>query len=521
MTSTGEKSILVIDDDLTIRKVIGHHLRKNSYASFEVENASQAFDILEKENVDLVLCDVTMDEMDGFEFCRKVRENVNHRFLPFVFVTAKSSLEDKSMAMEVGGDDIITKPFDVDELLIKVKALLRRSEIYKQFGLKKNLQTAFSERPAKILFVDDDPSISKLFKYNLERAGFECVLASNADEAMESIKNLIPDIIVSDIMMPKVDGFQFRKMLLADNELKNIPFIFLTAKGEEKDILDGYDLGITDYVIKTAGPKVVVAKVTAIINSIGNERKKIVSELHQAASSLRVKVVPDFAPTIEGFKVTQWHIPFKGIPGGDFIDYFQMDENNLAILLGDVMGKKWGAWYFAFAYAGYVRTSVRGILQNAEKYSPAEILSKVNQAVYQDSKISEVFTTLSALIINQKDGIIKYSGAGDIPILFKDGKTGKVKQIISKGVLLGFVEKSDYQDTIIDMNNGDMIFVLTDGVTETRNSMGEMLGEENLVQMIESLPLDGDPIAEIQNKIKIFSNDQFEDDISLIVIKRV
>jgi phosphoserine phosphatase RsbU/P len=311
------------------------------------------------------------------------------------------------------------------------------------------------------------------------------------------------------------------KCCLADNELKNIPFIFLTAKGEEKDILDGYDLGITDYVIKTAGPKVVVAKVTAIINSIGNERKKIVSELHQAASSLRVKVVPDFAPSIQGFKITQWHIPFKGIPGGDFIDYFQMDENNLAILLGDVMGKKWGAWYFAFAYAGYVRTSVRGILQNAEKYSPAEILSKVNQAVYQDSKISEVFTTLSALIINQKEGIIKYSGAGDIPILFKDGKTGKVKQIISKGVLLGFVEKSDYQDTIIDMNIGDMIFVLTDGVTETRNSTGQMLGEENLVQMIESLPLDGDPIAEIQNKIKNFSNDQFEDDISLIVIKRV
>lgn len=143
MTSSGTKSILVIDDDLTIRKVIGHHLRKNEYNSIEVENASQAFDVLRKENIDLVLCDVTMDEMDGFEFCKRVRENENHRFLPFVFVTAKSSLEDKSRAMEVGGDDIITKPFDVDELLIKVKALLRRSEIYKVYGVKKTFRIFF------------------------------------------------------------------------------------------------------------------------------------------------------------------------------------------------------------------------------------------------------------------------------------------------------------------------------------------------------------------------------------------
>ncbi|MCJ7553494.1 MAG: response regulator, partial [Ignavibacteriaceae bacterium] len=249
MASSGSKSILVIDDDLTIRKVIGHHLRRNNYNSIEVENASQAFNVLETKNIDLVLCDVTMDEMDGFEFCKKVRENENHRQLPFVFVTAKSSLQDKSMAMEVGGDDIITKPFDIDELLIKVQALLRRSEIYKLYGVKKNLASSFSERSTKILFVDDDPSISRLFKYNLDKAGFECTTAANVDEAMAAIKNYVPDIIISDIMMPKTDGFQFRKMLLADDDFKNIPFIYLTAKGEEKDILDGYDLGITDYVL--------------------------------------------------------------------------------------------------------------------------------------------------------------------------------------------------------------------------------------------------------------------------------
>lgn len=521
MTTSGTKSILVIDDDLTIRKVIGHHLRKNDYNSIEVENASQAFNILGKENIDLVLCDVTMDEMDGFEFCRKVRENENHRFLPFVFVTAKSSLEDKSKAMEVGGDDIITKPFDVDELLIKVKALLRRSEIYKVYGVKKQLESAFTERPAKILFVDDDPSISKLFKYNLEKAGFECTIASNVDEALESIKSIIPDIIVSDIMMPKTDGFQFRRILLNDNDLKDIPFIFLTAKGEENDILDGYDLGITDYVLKTAGPKIVVAKVTAVIKSLGNERKKIVSELHQAASSLRAKVVPDDIPLLEGFNIQQWHIPYKGIPGGDFIDYFYLDNNNLAIILGDVMGKKWGAWYFAFAYAGYVRTSLRGVLQNADEFSPSAILNRVNKAVYNDSKISEVFTTLSILIINNKEQILRYAGAGDVPLLLKNSKTGDVSQIQSKGFLLGFVPEGNYQDIVIGMNPGDMLLLLTDGILETRNNYGEMFGEERLLQLISETPSKEKFLENIQSKIRSFSNDMFEDDISLIAIKKL
>lgn len=521
MASSEPKSILVIDDDLTIRKVIGHHLRKNNYHSIEVENASQAFDALENEKVDLVLCDVTMDEMDGFEFCKKVRENENHRLLPFVFVTAKSSLQDKSTAMEVGGDDIITKPFDIDELLIKVQALLRRSEIYKLYGVKKSLESSFSERPAKILFVDDDPSISRLFKYNLDKAGFECTIASNVDEALAAIKNYVPDIIISDIMMPKTDGFQFRKMLLNDEDFKNIPFIYLTAKGEEEDILEGYDLGITDYVLKTAGPKVVVAKVTAIINSLGNERKKIVNELHHAASSLRAKVVPDFVPVIEGFEIFQWHIPFKGIPGGDFIDYFQLDENNLAIILGDVMGKKWGAWFFAFAYAGYVRTSLRGILQNADKFFPAEILHKVNSSVYNDSKISEVFATLSVLIVNKKDNIIRYAGAGDMPLLLKDSVTNEVHLIQSKGLLLGFVAEGNYHDIQIDMKQNDLLFLITDGITETRNKNGEMLGEENFIKMLAEIPAGVDYISKIQNEIKKFSNESFEDDISMIVIKKM
>ena len=230
-----QKSILIIDDDITIRKLIQHHLKKNGFSILAAEGSDDGFKYLGENKVDLVLCDVTMQGMDGFTFCKKVRENQDLKTLPFVFVTAKSSLEDKSTALDVGADDIITKPFDVEELILKVRALIRKADIYKKYNggaPRQSVEQSFAQDRTKILLVDDDKTISKLFQYNLNKEGFECITALGADEGLEKAKSFLPDIIVSDIMMPEVDGFQFRKNLIEIPELRAVPFVFLTAKGE-------------------------------------------------------------------------------------------------------------------------------------------------------------------------------------------------------------------------------------------------------------------------------------------------
>lgn len=519
MKDAEKKSILVIDDDVTIRKLITHHLKLNNYSTYEAKNAEEAFKVLKESHIDLVLSDVTMDEMDGFEFCQKVRSNEKHRFLPFVFVTAKNTLEDKFKAIESGGDDIITKPFDVKELILKVQALLKRTEIYRTYGLKKSIQSTFTERKTRILFVDDDPTITKLFQYNLETAGFDCSAVNSVDEALKVSKQYHPDIIISDIMMPGVDGYEFRRRLLQDDELKSVPFIFLTAKATDEDILEGYDLGITDYVVKTAGPKIVIAKVSAIIKSLKEERSKAISELHQAASSLGAKVVPDKPPLFSGFEINQWHIPYRGIPGGDFIDYYKVDDDNLLIILGDVMGKKWGAWYFAFAYAGYIRSSIRGTLQSIEAYSPAEILKRVNNAVYQDSKISEVFVAISVVLLNNKTFELKYCGAGDTPLTLIESSFRKIKKINSDGLLLGFSKNGNYTDTLIKLKKDDILIIMTDGINESRNKEGKQFGEVKLDEVLKSDKLIANPMEFLKSEFVEFTNQSFEDDISLITIK--
>jgi phosphoserine phosphatase RsbU/P len=519
MSKDDKKEILVIDDDVTIRKLISYQLRSENFLSHEADGPAEGFKKLKDNDIDLVLCDVTMDEMDGFTFCRKVRENENYRMLPFIFVTAKNTMEDKNRAVESGGDDIVTKPFNVKDLLVKIRALLKRTEIYKIYGVKKNLSKTFKSGKIDILFIDDDKTLNNLFRHSLNAEGFDCRTVTNVNEAYLELNKKVPDIIISDIMMPEIDGITFRKEILENDDYKNIPFIFLSSKDTEDDMLEGYNLGITDYVVKNNGPKVITAKVASIIKSLYKEREKVISELHDAVDLMRAKVVPEKSPAFPKFQISHWHKPYQGVPGGDFIDYYKLDENNLAIVLGDVMGKKWGAWYFAFAYAGYVRSSLRGIMQHTSNFLPSEILQKINKSIYDDAKISEVFATLSILILNNSEMTLKYSGAGDLPLVYKDHSSGEIRNIKSDGLLLGFAEEGSYSDIELQLNNNDIAFLFTDGITESMDKNKKQFGLVSFNEILNNLSPENDTLEKIKKELKEYTGDNFEDDVSLICIK--
>ncbi len=370
----------------------------------------------------------------------------------------------------------------------------------------------------KILLVEDDENIAKLFTYNLSREGYEVLHKLNGQEGFDCAKAFMPDLIISDIMMPEVDGFEFRRMLLKEPVLKSIPFIFLTAKGGEEDILLGYDLDIQEYIIKTASPKVVLAKVSAIIKTQEKEKQKAESEVQKAAGTMGAKVVPDKAPRFDGFEIKHWHVPFKNVPGGDFIDYVQVDDNKLAIVLGDVMGKKWGAWYFAVAYAGYVRSAIRFAVQSGTNLTAHEIMNKVNESVFKDERISEVFVTLSVVLIDRSTNTATYCGAGDLPLLYNDGS--EVISHKSQGLLLGFNIEGGYSDIEIKLKSGDELFLITDGIIESRNAAGEGLEIEGLQKLIGS-NTSGNSVEYIKNQFTEYTNGNYEDDVSLIYIKPI
>lgn len=514
------KQILVIDDDAAMRKLIGFNLKKAGYDVILADGPGEAFQHLEKTTPDLVLCDIMMSGMDGFTFCEKVRSQEKYKALPFIFVSAKSSLADKERAVALGADDYITKPFVLDELLLKIRALLKRSEIYKAYGAKKIIEEITQAAKPKILIVDDDKVLTKILASALEKNDFEVKVAHNAFDGFNIAKEFKPDLILSDILMPEADGFEFKNLLNADKELKTIPFVFLTSKNEEADILKGYEFGVHDYVLKTAGINIITAKVKAIVDSLQKERKKVVDELQHAAETIKLKVVPDNPPKLDGYLIEQWHQTYQGIPGGDFLDYIKLSSDTYAIAFGDVMGKKWGAWYFAFAYAGYIRSAIRFVAQSGEEHSPSRIMTRLNKAIYQDAKVSEIFATLSLIVINTLTNEIKYTGAGDLPLLIKKSKINEVMRIESEGLLLGFTEDSEYQDVTIKLDINDELAIFTDGVVEAKNENGEQFGHTRLNELF--LNYQGDSfLKSLKERLLQFTNMKLDDDTTALWIKRI
>ena len=117
----------------------------------------------------------------------------------------------------------------------------------------------------RILVVEDDKHISKLVKYNLEKAGFECTVTITGEEAFKVLDKEPIELIILDIMLPKMDGFQACKQIKQDKKFSHIPIIMLTAKGEEVDRVVGFELGVDDYVVKPFSPRELVLRVKAIL----------------------------------------------------------------------------------------------------------------------------------------------------------------------------------------------------------------------------------------------------------------
>ena len=121
------KKILVVDDDKILRAVLQHTLEQEGYQVTIVHSGNDAIKSFERDTPDIVISDVAMPEMDGFEFCRLLRSRPSGQLIPFIFLSARDDLEDRIQGHSIGADDYLTKPFEIKELLAKIEALIEKS----------------------------------------------------------------------------------------------------------------------------------------------------------------------------------------------------------------------------------------------------------------------------------------------------------------------------------------------------------------------------------------------------------
>jgi two-component system phosphate regulon response regulator PhoB len=125
----------------------------------------------------------------------------------------------------------------------------------------------------RVLVVDDEEDILELISFNLGREGFQVTCAATGEEALKKAASVSPDIMLLDIMLPGIDGLEVARRLKADRSTQHIPIVMLTAKGEERDIVKGLELGAEDYITKPFSPKVVNARLRAVLRRVANGKE--------------------------------------------------------------------------------------------------------------------------------------------------------------------------------------------------------------------------------------------------------
>lgn len=370
-----------------------------------------------------------------------------------------------------------------------------------------------------ILIVDDEIFQLTLMKKLLENAGFSCLSALSVDQALKLLNEQQPDLIISDIEMPNKDGFAFREILLADKKLKDIPFLFLTAHHDDFFIQKGLDLKAIDYIAKNIPQNQLVSKINNILNTVQEQKDKSISELKTVAERLNLKSVPAKGLKLKNFEVIFYHKPYQNYPGGDFIDFIKIDERFTFIVLGDVMGKKWGAWFFSFTFLSYIRAAIRLCVFDGN-LSVSEIMQRINQVILADDFLDDTYATLSLILIDDEQGRIAYAGASDLPLLLYNNETRKIKQYNSKGLLLGFFEDGKYTEQQIENETKDQLFLLSDGVIDFEHQGVKKTDINLFINKLEGLLQKNTEFNQITSEI--FNQEKYQvDDCSLICIKRL
>ena len=367
-----------------------------------------------------------------------------------------------------------------------------------------------------ILLVDDNPLFLKLLAQAFTRSGFTCNSAPDATQALELLKGIAPDVIISDYEMPLINGLEFRQQVLADERLRDIPFMFLTGFAGEDVMYKGLDLQAIDYVSKDTPVEVIIAKINNLLYTVSKQRELSELEIKKTVAALNIKAVPDKLPSIEGFNIDFWHRDYQDIPGGDFIDFIDAGEY-LYIILGDIMGKKWKAWFYTFTYLSYIRAAVRFGISGSDN-SAAAILQKVNEVICDDEGLRDILSSVSLIRIHKPSGKLSYSGAGDLPLLHYHALTRQISQVTSSGFLLGLMTNGSYTEQEIILTEGDQLFIFTDGLIDFAADESKKSDYSLFAKELEQLLNNGQTFGDLKKRLQ--QSVAMVDDSSIIQIHK-
>jgi sigma-B regulation protein RsbU (phosphoserine phosphatase) len=399
---------------------------------------------------------------------------------------------------------------------------------------------------ADILVVDDVPANLRLLSDMLTEQGYKVRSVINGDMALMATRAARPDLILLDINMPGMSGYEVCGHLKKDAETRDIPIIFISALDETEDKVRAFTVGGVDYVAKPFRVEEVLARVethltlralqmelqraneelerrveerTAQVVQLAIEQERMAYEL-QIAREVQASFLPREAPQIPGWEFAARWRPARQV-AGDYYDFIQRteaggDSSKLSLVIADVADKGVPAALFMVL----TRSTLRAMMDRS--ISPSDGIAHTNRLLCVDASAG-MFVTLFYSLLDPATGEMTYVNAGHRQGLLCRAGSRELVELAPTGMALGVVSDAPFAQETVHLGHDDLLVLYTDGVPEATDAHDRMFGMERF----ESVVLDhrGASATRIANAV-IQAVDDFAgseepfDDIAVVVVKR-
>ncbi|MGD0543817.1 MAG: SpoIIE family protein phosphatase [Candidatus Acidiferrales bacterium] len=341
---------------------------------------------------------------------------------------------------------------------------------------------AVTSAQKSILIVDDTPINLGVISGALKDS-FNTKVATNGEKALAiASAEEKPDLILLDVMMPGMDGYEVCRRLKANPATQNIPVIFLTGQTGTEDETRGFEVGAVDYIHKPFSAAIVKVRVDLHLmlreahEQIAQQLVAINNEL-EMARQIQLSILPSDTPKLGGLEIVARYIPMTSV-AGDFYDFIIVDEKHVGVLIADVSGHGLPAALIASML------QVALTAQSPHASDPGKVLSGLNQALC--GKFQRNFVTAAYVFVDLEKNSMTYAGAGHPPLLHFRSSSGKASEVSENGLVLGQFPEETYSAVSLPLEPGDRCVLYTDGVLETSSPSDEEFGTARFMRLMES-----------------------------------
>jgi serine phosphatase RsbU (regulator of sigma subunit) len=371
--------------------------------------------------------------------------------------------------------------------------------------------------PPLILIVDDNPANVEIFQMRLAANNYKIITAMDGEAALRMAKNHLPDLILLDIMMPKMDGISACRHIKSDPSLPFMPIIMVTAKAASQDIVAGLEAGGDEYLTKPVDHAALVSRVRSMLrikelhDTVQEQSAQLKFQL-ETATKIQSLFYPGI-PELEGGS----HIWGISVPaaylGGDFYDVIPLSDGSLLAYVADVSDKGVPAALIMAALSTKIRSEAQ--LQNEID----KLMESINNSTCQLISEEGFFITIVLARYWPDSGRTQIIVGGHLPPLWLD-ESGIRKVPPASGMCLGVTPETSYKTIEIALSPGESVLFCTDGVIEACNENKEFLGNGRLVDFLTKSkgPPRGKGLLEFVRRWQ--GNTPANDDITILEIWR-